>query len=78
MLQKDVVKVNRKIMSGAHDAANSFLSDPGKPGVRSLGPYVTHRRLWDFTDVNLADEDSNSILADNAKRTIQGNASDVD
>ena len=27
----------------------------------------------DLTDVTLADEDTNAILADNAKRTIQGN-----
>ena len=27
----------------------------------------------DLTDVTLADEDTNSILADNAKGTIQGN-----
>ena len=27
----------------------------------------------DLTDVTLADEDTNSILADNAKRAIQGN-----
>ena len=32
----------------------------------------------DLTDVTLADEDTNSILADNAKGAIQGNASDVD
>ena len=30
--------------------------------------------VWfDLTDVTLADEDSNSILTDNAKRAIQGN-----
>ena len=30
--------------------------------------------VWlDLTDVTLADEDTNSILADNAKRAIQGN-----
>ena len=30
--------------------------------------------LWlDLTDVTLADEDTNSILIDNAKRAIQGN-----
>ena len=27
----------------------------------------------DLTDVTLADEDTNSILTDNAKRAIQGN-----
>ena len=30
--------------------------------------------VWlDLTDVTLADEDTNSILADNANRAIQGN-----
>ena len=54
-----------------------FLSDPGKPGVRSLGPDVRHwlreTPCWDLTDVTLADEDTNSILTDNANRAIQGN-----
>ena len=54
-----------------------FLSDPGKPGVRSLGPDVrpkqTTRCCVDLTDVTLADEDTNSILTDNANRAIQGN-----
>ena len=38
-----------------------FLPDPGKPGVRSLGPDVRpslrKRRFWDLTDETLADED---------------------
>ena len=52
-----------------------FLSDPGKPGVRSLGPDVRH---WvqevceDFTDVTLADEDNNSIPTDDANRAMTG------
>ena len=54
-----------------------FLSDPGKPGVRSLGPDVRHsltkRAFVDLTDVTLADEDTNSILTDNVNRAIQGN-----
>ena len=54
-----------------------FLSDPGKPGIRSFGPdvreWVSEQRLWDFNDVTLADEDTNSILTDNANRAIQGN-----
>ena len=33
----------------------------------------THRTCADLTDVTLADEDINSILADNANRAIQGN-----
>ena len=56
----------------------SFLSDPGEPGVRSLGPdvrpsAVTEPPCADLTDVSLADEDNNSILTDNANRAIQGN-----
>ena len=51
----------------------SFLSDPGKPGVRSMGLDVTPRHFVDLTDVTLADEDTNSILTDNANRAIQGN-----
>ena len=44
--------------------------------VRSMGPSLSH---WlrdvcaDLTDVTLADEDTNSILTDNANRPIQGN-----
>ena len=56
---------------------NIYLSDPGKPGVRSLGPLVcpsqTNRGCVDLTDVTLADEDTNSILTDNDNRAIQGN-----
>ena len=37
---------------------SSFLSDPGKPGVRSLGPDVrpslTHRGFANFTELTLA------------------------
>ena len=33
----------------------------------------TTRRCVDLTDVTLADEDTNSILTDNANRAIQGN-----
>ena len=33
----------------------------------------TPRRFVDLTDVTLADEDTNSILTDNANRAIQGN-----
>ena len=43
-----------------------FLSDPGVPGVRSMGPVVFMRRFADLTDVTLVDEDTKSILTDNA------------
>ena len=54
-----------------------FLSDPGKPGVRSMGPDVrmSVRHLCvDLSDVTLADEETNSIPTDNANRAIPGNA----
>ena len=58
-----------------------FLSDPGKPGVRSLGPDVcpslTERPFVDLTDVTLADEDTKSILTDNANRVIQDKISNI-
>ena len=54
-----------------------FLSDPGVPGVRSMGPDVSqwlHPRLYaDLTDVTLADEDSNSIPTDDVNRAFLGN-----
>ena len=34
---------------------------------------LTHRRFWNFTELTLANEDTNSILTDNANRAIQGN-----
>ena len=51
-----------------------FLSDPGVPGVRSMGPVsLSMRGFADLTDVTLADGDTKSILTDNANRAIQGN-----
>ena len=53
-----------------------FLSDPGVSGVRSMGSSLSNWQthlVADLTDVTLADEDTNSILADNAKREIQSN-----
>ena len=53
-----------------------FLSDPGVPGVRSMGPDLS-KSLQDYfadlTDVTLADEDSNSTPADYVNRSILGN-----
>ena len=34
---------------------------------------LSTRGFTDLTDVTLADEDTNSILTDNANKTIQGN-----
>ena len=50
-----------------------FLSDPGVPGVRSMGPVLSHSRFADLTDVTLVDEDTKSILTDNANMAIKGN-----
>ena len=52
-----------------------FLSDPGVPGRIFVSgcPSVCHRCLWNLTDVTMADEDTNSILTDNANRAIQVN-----
>jgi len=52
-----------------------FLSDPGVPdpiyGFKSLS--LTTTPFADLTDVTLADEDTNSILTDNANRAFQRN-----
>ena len=55
-----------------------FLSDPGVPGVRSMGLSLCHsltdsQTFTDLIDVTLADEDINSIPADDVDRAIQGN-----
>ena len=51
-----------------------FLSDPGVPGPIYGSSCLKLRDVCaDLTDVTLADEDTNSILADNANRAIQGN-----
>jgi len=44
--------------------------------VRSMGSLVSNslREVWfNLTDVTLADENTNSILTDNANMAIQGN-----
>ena len=57
---------------------HTFLSDPGVPGVRSMGPDIygpsVHTRpCADLTDVTLVDEDINSTPADDVNRAILGN-----
>ena len=46
-----------------------------------MGPDVRHKQTKrgcvDLTDVTLADEDTNSILADNVNRAIQGNVATI-
>ena len=62
----------------------TFLSDPGVPGVRSMGPDVRPSArpsvsttlcadLTDLTDVTLADEDSNSIQTDDVNKRCSQN-----
>ena len=51
------------MMKSRQEGSNWFLSDP----------CVTTRGFADLTDVTLADEDTNSIFADNYNRAIQGN-----
>ena len=47
-----------------------FLPDPCVPGVWLMGPSLfnslTPTPCWNFSDVTLADEDTNSVLADDA------------
>ena len=46
-----------------------------------MGLVVSHSvsNAWfNLTDVTLADEDTNSILTDNAKRAIQGNVANFE
>ena len=49
-------------MDGVYDGW--FLPDPGVSGVRSMGPGVSmslQELFQNFTDVTLADDDTNSI-----------------
>ena len=41
--------------------------------VRSMGPVLSKFLFADLTDVTLVDEDTKSILTDNANRAIKGN-----
>ena len=38
-----------------------------------VSEWVSERRLWNFTDVTPADEDTNLILTDNDKKAFQAN-----
>ena len=55
--------------------SKTFLSDPGVPGVRSMGPdlsnSLTPRLFADLTDVTLADEDIKSIPTDDVNGQSQ-------
>ena len=56
----------------SHSVWNFFLFLWG-PIYGSGSLSLTDTPFADLTDVTLADEDTNSILTDNANRTIQGN-----
>ena len=74
---KQVIGISWKKIGCCWKEDNNFLSDPGMPGVRSMGPSLsnslTEWRFADFTELTLNDEDTNSILTDSANRAIQGN-----
>ena len=63
--------------SGAQLFKAQFSSDPGVPGVRSMGLLLSNSLseppFANLTDVTLADEDSNSTPADDVNRAILGN-----
>ena len=44
-----------------------------------MGPSLCHSHTFgsNFTELTLADEDTNSILTDNANRAIQGNVAKI-
>ena len=52
-----------------------MLSGPGIPGVQYHGIRLAKDLLQTLTDLTLANEVSNSILTDDANRTIIGNVS---
>ena len=65
-----------ELVQGSPLAAHlSFLLDPGIPGpiYGSKSLKLCNRPCADLTDVTLTDEDTNSILTDNANRAFQGN-----
>ena len=65
-----------RVYGARKSSERRFLSDPGVPGVRSMGPDVSkwlQDYFADLTDVTLADEDSNSIPTDDVNRPILGN-----
>ena len=59
----------------SHQALHVFIGPrcPWGPIYESGCLSLTGRAFADLTDVTLADEDTNSILTDNANRAFQGN-----
>ena len=62
------LKPTWQVFSVPSSQGRPFLSDPGllvrSMFLVSLSKWVSERGLWNFTDVTLADEDTNSILTD--------------
>ena len=53
---------------------SQILSDPGVPGVRYMGPVLSNKlTLRPLCRLTLANEDTNSIQADNANKAFQSN-----
>ena len=79
VLQSSTVTVTipRHICEGGSTVFRVIFIGPRSPwsdlchgsGCHSIRPLP----FWNLTDVTLADEDTNSILTDNANRAIQGN-----
>ena len=66
----------RVLLLRTFECCVKYLSDPGFPGPiygSGLSHSLTKRRFADLTDVTLVDEDTKSILTDNANTAIQGN-----
>ena len=57
----------QKCSNAGNEELQSFLLDPGIPGVRSMGPSLSKTPFWNLTDVTLADEDTNSIPTEENK-----------
>ena len=70
-ISKVMTSDSGKYKKASKTGRKGYLSDPGVPGVRSMGPDVSQsvsqslqEVFADLTDVTLADEDSNSIPTD--------------
>ena len=74
--QLPIHSLSLKCQRGLMPGVSNCLSDPGVPGVRSMGPdslthSLTTRLCADLSDVTLAHEDSNSIPIDDVNGTIK-------
>ena len=56
-----------------HPSFQSFFLCTWGPIYGSCSLLLRETPCWDFTDVTLPDEDTNSLLTENANRAIQGN-----